>query len=227
MIFLQLNSTCGVKSIEHLFEVLPNCNFLKSQISVVSSFNLSCDFFCSRWAHLLDQSSRLLGWPFKILKAPNPTGQPTCSKKNSAMFKSSHPASSMAWSSAYRNLCQNPLFDGKNKLAGGTPTKGSNCRTSVPATTRVSTPAIAPVVAPLVASGSVDSFMVRYLEDELQQIVKTILEAMPLPLLAPAPVPAFVIAATLHYKSPHKLPLKTQFSDIYWGKTYLKCYNFF
>ena len=38
----------------------------------------------------------------------------------------------MAQSSACSSLCQNPPFDGKDKLAGWTPTKGSDCCTLLP-----------------------------------------------------------------------------------------------
>ena len=79
----------------------------------------------------------------------------------------------MAQSFARRSPCQNP-HDGKDKLAGGTPTEGSDRRTPAPAASRAPTPAVAPVVAPLAASGSADSSVVRYLEDDLQRIFRTV-----------------------------------------------------
>ena len=133
----------------------------------------------------------------------------------------------MAQSSACCNPCQNPLVDGKNKLVSGTSTEDSNRCTIVLATTRVFTPIVALVVAPLVIFGSANSFVVRYLENDLQQIVKIILEARPLPTPAPTPVLAPVIAAFPHYERLHERPLKAHFSDIYQGKTYLKYYTFF
>ena len=53
----------------------------------------------------------------------------------------------MAQSSACRSPCQNP-HNGKDKFAGGTATKSSNCRTPALAATRASIPAAVPVVAP-------------------------------------------------------------------------------
>ena len=128
-------------------------------------------------------------------------GLPTRSEENLATFKNSHPATSMARFSARRSPCQNS-HDGKDKLASGTPTKDSNRCIYAPATTRAPILAVAPIVAPLIAFGSADSFMVGYLEDELQRIVKTILGAKPLTLLAFSSVPAPVVAAAPHYKGP-------------------------
>ena len=49
---------------------------------------------------------------------------------------------------------------------------------------------------------------------------RTVLDSRPLvPVLAPA--------TDLHYKGPCERPLKAWFLDIYRGKTYLECYNFF
>ena len=132
----------------------------------------------------------------------------------------------MAWSSPHCSPRQN-LYDNKDKLASWTPTEGSNCRTPAPTTTRAPISAVASVVAPLVASGFTDSSMVRYLEDDLQRIVKTILEARLLLALPLAPIPASVIAAALQYEGPGKRPLKARFVDIYQSKTHLECYNFF
>ena len=125
----------------------------------------------------------------------------------------------MARSSARCSPRQNP-HDGKDELASGTPTKGSDCRTPAPAALRACTPAVALVVAPLAAFGSADSSVVRYSEDDLQQILKTVLDFRSLaPVFAPAAVP--------HYEGPREKPLKARFPDIYCGKTHLECYNFF
>ena len=127
----------------------------------------------------------------------------------------------MARSSARCNPCQNP-HNGKDELAGGTLTKDIDRCAPVPTTTRAFTPAIALVIALFVASGSADFSVVRYLADELQRILKTVLDFRP-----PASVLALVVAATPHYKGPRKRPLKAWFPDIYWDKTHLKCYKFF
>ena len=137
------------------------------------------------------------------------------------MFKSSHPANLIAQSFACCSPCQNP-HNGKDELAGGILTKGSNCRTPAPAGTFASTPAIAPVVALLVTSGSADSSVVKYLKKDLQRIFRTVLDFRPLP-----PVPALVVAVTPHYEGSLKQSLKAWFPDIYWGKTHLECYDFF
>lgn len=42
-----------------------------------------------------------------------------------------------------RSFCRNPLFGGKNKLAGGAPTEGSNTHTFIPAVLHVFTSALA------------------------------------------------------------------------------------
>ena len=125
----------------------------------------------------------------------------------------------MAQSSARCSPCQNP-HDGKDKLAGGNPTAGSDRHTPAPVALRAFTPAVAPVVAPLAASGFANSSVVRYLEDNLKWILRTVLDSRP---LAPVPAPA----AVPHYEGPCKRPLKARFPDIYWDKTHLECYNFF
>ena len=89
-------------------------------------------------------------------------------------------------------------YDIKNKLACKTPTEGSNYCTPVPAGIHALIPAVAPVVTLLVASGSPNSSIVRYLEDDLQRIVGTIFEARPLPSPAFASVLAPVVTAVLH-----------------------------
>ena len=127
----------------------------------------------------------------------------------------------MAQSSARRNLCQNP-HGGKDKLAGGTSSKDNDRRTPAFAATRALTPATIPVIAPLAAFGSVDSSMVRYSEDDLQRILKTVLDSRPL-----VSIPAPVVAGAPHSEGPREWPLKVWFLDIYWGKTHLEFYNFF
>ena len=65
------------------------------------------------------------------------------------------------------------------------------------------------------------SSVAQYLKNDLQQILKTVLDFRPfVPLLAPAP-------ACQQYKSLYKRLLKAEFLDVYWDTTHLKCYNFF
>ena len=127
----------------------------------------------------------------------------------------------MAQSSACQSSCQNP-HNSKDKLASGIPTKGRNRRTPAPAATRASTPAAAPVVTLLAISGSANSFVVRYLKNDLQRIFRTVLNFRP-----SASVPASVVATALHYESLRERSLKAWFPDIYQDKTHLECYNFF
>ena len=126
----------------------------------------------------------------------------------------------MAQSSARCSPCQNP-HDGKDELAAGTSTKGSDRYTPGLAATSAPTPAVVPVVAPFATSGSTDFSVVRYWEDDLQRIFRTVLDSRP-----PAPVPAPVAAASPYFEGPHVRLLKARFLDIYWDKTHLKYYNF-
>ena len=127
----------------------------------------------------------------------------------------------MAQSSACCSFCQNPQ-DGKDELDGGTPTKGSDRCTSTPTATFTPTPVVALVIILLVAFGSADSSAVRYLKDDLQQILRTVLDFR---LLVPVPAP--VVAAAPHHEGSYEQPLKAWFLDIYQSKTHLECYNFF
>ena len=127
----------------------------------------------------------------------------------------------MGQSSACCSPCQN-LHDGKDELAGGTPTNSSNRCTPAPAPTRVLILAAVLVVAPLAASGSTDSFVVRYSEDDPRQIFKTILDSR-LPALIPVPV----VTVNPQSEGSRERSLKAWFPNIYQGKTFLECYNFF
>ena len=62
--------------------------------------------------------------------------------------------------------------------------------------------------------------MTRYLEDDVQQIFRIVLDFR-LHTFLPT------LALALHYKGLYEKLLKAQFLDIYCGKTYLECYNFF
>ena len=127
----------------------------------------------------------------------------------------------MAQSSARCNSCQNP-HDGKDKFASGTFTKVIDRRIPALATTRAPTLTVVPVVAPLAAFGSANSFVVRYLKDDLQRILRIVLDSR-----SPVSFPAVVVVAAPHFESPRERLLKAWFSDIYWGKTHVECYNFF
>ena len=78
-------------------------------------------------------------------------------------------------------------------------------------------PTLAPPLAPpLAPTPAVDS-MVRYLEADLQQIFKTVLEASPL-TFTPQPL--------VFLDGPYERPLKARFPKLYCGKTHMECYNF-
>ena len=117
----------------------------------------------------------------------------------------------MAQSFAYHIFPQIPPFSGKDKLAGTALTKNNNTLVIL----HTLTPATAPPVVFALSS------VAQYLENDLQRIFQTVLDfgpLVPLPALAPAPQ---------QYKSVCEKPLKSRFSDVYWGKTHLECYNFF
>ena len=231
--FLDLNSACGVELIEHLFKVPLNCNFSERQISAVLLCDQARDFFCSCWASSPNQLSRVVSTRLAVYnsKSSKPNKSANLFRKRLSYIqelfvKSFHPASLMAWSFACCNPCQNP-HNSKDKLADGTFTKGNNRRTPTPAAIHASTATVAPVIAPLIVSSSINSSVVRYLENNLQQIVRTIFEARVLLLSALAPVSTSVVAAASYYEGPYERLLKAWFPDIYWGKTHLECYNFF
>ena len=125
----------------------------------------------------------------------------------------------MAQSSACCNPCQNP-HDSKDELASKTPIERCDRRTPAFTASHASTSAIAPVVALLAASGSANSSVVKYSEDDLQRILRIVFNSRPpAPVLAPAAAP--------HYEALCEKSLKAWFLDIYEGKTHLECYNFF
>ena len=115
----------------------------------------------------------------------------------------------MAQSFACQTLSQNPFLGSKDKLANAALIKGNN----IPAVSRTPTPAI--ILSVISALFSI----ARYLEDDLQQIFRTLLDSRP-PALLLAPAPQF-------YEGPCEKSLKAWFPDVYWGKTHLECYNFF
>ena len=79
-------------------------------------------------------------------------------------------------------------------------------------------PTLAPSPAPVFAFAAVDS-IVRYLEVDLQRILKAVFEAG---LSTPAPISQPLI----FLNSPWDRPLKTRFSELYCNKTHRKCYKF-
>ena len=60
----------------------------------------------------------------------------------------------------------------------------------------------------------------KYFEDDLQQILKTILEAQT-PASAPVPVPALAPS-----EEPQDKPLMARSLDAYYEKSHMDCYNF-
>ena len=121
----------------------------------------------------------------------------------------------MAQSSARCSPRQNP-HDGKDELARGTPTNGSNRCIQVSAATRDATAAAVSVIALLATSGFADSSVVRYLEDELQRIFRTVLDSR-----HPASFLVSVIAPAPHSEGTRQRPSKAWFPDIYQDKTHL------
>ena len=110
----------------------------------------------------------------------------------------------------------NTFLGGKNKLAGTTFIRSNNTL----AISRASTPTIAPIVASAVFLATALSLMAQYLEDDLHQILKTILD------FRPSVLPLPFIQAPQHKNLYEKL-LKTRFPDVYLGKIYMECYSFF
>ena len=115
----------------------------------------------------------------------------------------------MAQSFDRRSSRQNPQ-NGKDKHAGKISTKGSNRCTLATAVTCTPIPTAALIVAPLAAFGSADSSMVKYWEDNLQWILKTVLDSRLFAL-----IPAPVLAAAPHYEGLCERLLKVWFLDIY------------
>ena len=101
----------------------------------------------------------------------------------------------MAWPFTCRTFPQNPPFSGKDEPAGAAFTKANN----TPAVSRAPTAAIAP---PLV---SILSSVALYLEYDLQQILRTVLDSRP---------PASPLAPALQqYKNPCERLLKVRLPD--------------
>ena len=117
----------------------------------------------------------------------------------------------MAQSSARRIPSQIFFLGGKDKLTGAALTKDNNTPVVLYAPTLAAAPSV------VFALSSID----QYLEDDLQRILRTVLDFRPLAsLLTPAP-------ASQQYKGSCERLLKARFPNVDWGKTYLECYNFF
>ena len=81
---------------------------------------------------------------------------------------------------------------------------------------RAFTPASA--IAPL--AGAVPSSMAKYLEDDLQKILRIVLNSRHLAY-------STVLTSAPHHKSPCEKLLKAQFLDVYRDKIHIECYNLF
>ena len=118
----------------------------------------------------------------------------------------------MAQSLACRTLFQNFPLGGKNKLVGAALIEGNN----ITAVLCVFTLFFAFALPICFTSSS----MAKYLKNDFQQILRTVLNFRPsAPLLAPA--------SAFHHESFCKKMLKAWFPDVYWSKTYIEYYNFF
>ena len=152
----------------------------------------------------------VLGWPFYNSKSskPNRSASPFRRRLNYVQELSTSQLNGLIL--RLSQSLPKSLFDSRDELASGTSIEGSNRHTPAPIAIRALTPAIAPVVAPLAVSGSADSSsLVRYLEDNLQRILRTVLD-----FRSPAPVSAPVVANAPHYEDSREQPLKAWFPDI-------------
>ena len=120
----------------------------------------------------------------------------------------------MAELCACRSLYCNSPLNGKDNFAGAALKLGSTNNnetfTHTSTMSRVFTPALALPPAP--ANSTARSF-----EKDVQQIFKTVQEARP-PTLVPQPL--------VFPNKPCEKFLKARFSNVYCGKTHIKCYNF-
>ena len=119
----------------------------------------------------------------------------------------------MTWCLACCTPSQNFLIGSKDELASIASIQGNN----IPAMSHAST--LTTILAPSVVFASFS--VAQYSENDLQRILRTILDSKS----SPAFTPAFVV--TQQYKSSCKRLLKALFPDIYQGKTYIECHNFF
>ena len=115
----------------------------------------------------------------------------------------------MAPSFACHTPSQNLHVGGKDKLASAAFNKINN----TPIVPRAPIPAVAPLLVSALFS------MTWYLEDNLQRILKIVLDFRLL-----APLPTFI---PQKYKGPYEMPLKPHFLDVYQGKIHVEYYNFF
>ena len=114
------------------------------------------------------------------------------------------------------NPCRNSPPTGEDKPAGPARTEDSDTYTSALAVSCAPIPAPPATFILALAPAAVDS-MVRYLEADLQQILRIILETRPL---------AIVPQSLVFPDGPCKRPLKARFPELYYSKTHIRCYNF-
>ena len=86
-----------------------------------------------------------------------------------------------------------------------------------------------PSTKPPVANAPAATSVLKYSEDDLQRILKAVLEARapvpaPAPVLAPAPAPVLAPAPIVAEAPREKL--KARSPDLYRGKSHMDCYNF-
>ena len=156
--FTQPSSSHWVESIEHLFTVLRNCNFLERRNSVVWLCDIPRNFFRSRVASPLDQLILLLSWSFYNSKSskPNRLTSPFGRKKQKTFSYLSSPCQSILFSQIARFLtpqsfCWNLSHTGKDEFAIAAPTEGSGTSTPIPAMSHAFTSAPALPLALAVA----------------------------------------------------------------------------
>ena len=121
---------------------------------------------------------------------------------------------------ARRSPRRKPLPTGKYEPAGPVLTEGNNTYTLAPAMSFAPTPIPASAPALPLAPAPVDAdATVRYLEADLERILRTVLEARLLaPTLTPKPL--------LFPDGSCERPLKASFPELYCGKTHMECYKF-
>ena len=155
--------------------------------------------------------------PFTILISPYPTGQPAVwkgvleeiSSKMTSIRGRRHPRrehSSATLSIALPN-CFSP-FESGDKLSN---------QHDGPLGTKLL----------IVNTLATITNILKYSKDDMQQILKTVMEAWhPAPTLVLAPVPAPAPALALIVAETPREKLKARFPDVYLGKSHMDCYNF-
>ena len=116
---------------------------------------------------------------------------------------------------ACQSFCRNLPSISKDKLAGAPQepafTNNTKTPTYISTMSHISTPTLAFFPTPANSTA-------RYSEENFQQIFKTVLGAE-------ASAPALRLLVLPH--GPCERSLKVRFLNLYCGKTYIKCYNFY